>query len=249
MELALAPQSRRCTKGDIMSENMKRKPRRSSPRGGAAKHELPLHEHSKHFDDIAAEIHGMERKDVRDLLTSYGINPDESVQRLKSTMDNALAAVRRGHHPEKTMIGTSAGRGVVFAAAGLRPLFLADELRAAGSTHAALAAMTEGFQQLGVEADAVRIHCAADPDAVLPLSECIHTAAVAIADREELWQPFASAYAALAWHMSPVQRRTFVRSVHERLEADPVPAALLALLDEVASAPLVASASEGAGPH
>jgi hypothetical protein len=260
MELALATNRRRSTesrrrmKGDIMSKNMKRKPRRSSPRGGAVKHnERTLHEHSKDFDDIAAKIQSMSRSEVRDLLLGYDIDPDASVQRLKATMDKVLAAVRRGHHQGKTVIGGSAGRGVVFAAVGLRPQFLENDIRAAESPHAALTAISQGFEQLGVEADALRNHCAADPDAVSPLIECVYGAAIATAGRTELWKLFAGACATLASRMARVHRCVFVRGVQERLEDGDVPPGFIAILDEVASSALVAqhhaAAPEGKGPH
>lgn len=259
MELSLADPERRFFKGDMMSDRMKKRPR-SKSKGGDLGHHALLHERpAEHFDDIAAEIDRMPRDLVRrKLRDEFKIDPDQAVARLKGTIDNAVETLRRGHHQTKEALISAvghgervvAGRGVVVSAAGVTPLFawsstqlIADALRRAATPDERLAAISHGFEHLGVQAGALRIHCAADPDAVWPLIECVYETAIAVAGMPDLWKPFAAAHAELAQRMSPVHQCMLVHNVHELQDGDAVPRALA---EELGAGLAYASLSEQA---
>jgi hypothetical protein len=233
MESSLAKFTR-STRGNTMSETVKKKRSRPSVTGGADNHPVSLHDHGKSdLDRMIAAIEHLPRRIVREQLREFGIDPDRAVKRLEGTIDS----FRRDHHLPQTLTDASrtGGRGAVVATPSHFVLgwsgtqFIADGLRHAPTPDAGLAVIAEGFKHLGAAADALRSHCA-DPDAVWPMAEAIYEATIIAAVRPELWKAFAGAHAQLAMRLSYVHQCVLVHNLQELREGHVASPRFLAML-------------------
>jgi hypothetical protein len=203
--------------------------------------------HSKPADDDSdpefsytsdPEIERYERmspEEVQRQLERLGIDPQPTIDAVTKLVREKLEEWEKWGllHPEETPLTIS-------PASGARSFRIIVETNSAApphppqtwhQTHAIAlqlgqaptlgekrAVIAEGFEHLGVAADALRTRCAVDLDAAWPLTECAEEAAIEAAANPGTWDAYARGYASLVERSSPALQCMLVHGVKQLLE-------------------------------
>jgi hypothetical protein len=205
----------RRNKEDMMNDTVKKKPARSKPAGGDLRHET-----TPDLDALIASIEHMSPEQVRAKLQEFNVDSKPTVDFLTSFIDDKVREWR-SHHPEEAAVAATPRRSFALA------------LRNAQTPDEQLGVLHHAFEHLGVAADALRSHCAVDPDAALPLAETVDELALEVADRPALHDAFVSAYAALITHTAAVHQPAFTRQLADMRARGDASGALAARVSEV----------------